>query len=189
MRFESIPLAGACLIHPDKRGDERGFFARFFCQRELREAGLMTEIAQINNSLSAERGTLRGMHYQLAPAAETKIVRCIRGALFDVILDLRPRSPTFKQWFGTTLSAENRSLLYVPKGLAHGFLTLEPNTEVLYLVDEYYAPHQERGARYNDPAFGIEWPAEPVVISDKDRHWPDFNPSYHLAEASAEAVR
>jgi len=177
MIFESTPLQGACVIELEKRGDERGFFARVFCEKEFAAQGLVTRFVQINNSLSADVGTLRGMHYQLPPASETKLVRCIRGSLWDCIVDLRPDSPTFKRWFGAELSAENRRMMYVPKGFAHGFITLEPDTEAFYLVDEFYAPELERGLRWNDPAIGIEWPAEPRVMSEKDQKHPDFGQS------------
>ena len=140
MRFEPTPLAGAVVIELDKRADERGFFARVFCEREFAEASLDTRFVQINNSLSKDRGTLRGMHYQLGEAAEVKVVRCIRGALWDAILDLRPGSATFGQSFGAELSAENRRMMYVPRGFAHGFLTLEADTEAFYLVTAFYAP-------------------------------------------------
>ena len=179
MRFTPLPLAGACLIDLEKRGDDRGFFARFFCEDEFARHGLCEKFAQINNSLTAKKGTLRGMHYQLPPAAEVKVVRCIRGALFDVILDLRPHSPTFGQSFGAELSAENRTMMYVPEGFAHGFVTLEADTEALYLVTAPYAPAAERGIRFDDPKFGIRWPVPPVELSDKDRKWPDYDPEFH----------
>jgi len=179
MKFNPTSLQGAYTIDLEKREDERGFFARFFCVNEYDQIGLDRQIVQINNSLSKDTGTLRGIHYQLAPKAETKIVRCIRGSLYDVIVDLRPDSPTFLQWFGATLSAENRTMMFVPKGFGHAFLTLEENTEALYLVTEFYSPENERGIRWNDPKIGIEWPIEPVVISDKDQNHPDFNLSYH----------
>lgn len=174
MKFEKLPLDGAYLIDLEKRGDERGFFARVFCVNEFREHGLATEFVQVNNSSSADVGTLRGMHYQLAPAAETKLVRCIKGSLWDCIVDVRPESATYGKWFGAELSAENRRMMYVPMGFAHGFITLEPDTEAFYFVDEFYAPEQERGLRWDDPKIGIEWPREPVVLSDKDRAHPDF---------------
>jgi dTDP-4-dehydrorhamnose 3,5-epimerase len=176
VHFHESPLAGAYLIELEKRGDARGFFARVFCQREFAEHGLQTTFVQVNNSSSAEPGTLRGMHYQLAPCAETKVVRCIRGALWDCIVDLRPESPTYCRWYGETLSAENRRMMYVPKGFAHGFITLEPDTEAFYLVDEFYAPQYERGIRWNDSAVGIEWPRMPQVMSDKDQAYADFCP-------------
>ncbi len=182
MRFIPTTLPGAFLIDLERRGDERGFFARAFCTHEFRRAGLVDSFVQINNSFSARRGTLRGMHYQLAPKAETKVVRCITGALFDVILDLRPGSPTFGKSFGAVLSNENRLMLYVPKGFAHGFVTLTAQVEALYLVDEVYAPDRERGLRWDDPAFAIRWPIEPVVISEKDQNHRAFDPSYHLSD-------
>lgn len=180
MLFTETPLKGAYVIDLEKRGDERGFFARVFCRREFEQHGLAPEFVQVNSSLSAERGTLRGMHYQLAPRAETKLVRCIRGALWDVMLDLRPQSPTFGNSFAAELTAENRRMLYIPKGFAHGFITLADATEAFYLVDEYYAPERERIVRWNDPKFQIDWPAKPTVLSDKDRAAPDFDPAYHL---------
>lgn len=180
MKFTETPLKGACVIELEKRGDDRGFFARFFCEREYQAHQLNPKIVQINNSLSRIKGTLRGMHYQLAPKAEDKVVRCLRGALFDAIIDLRPDSPTYLQHFTIELTAENRTMLYVPKGFAHGFLTLAEDTETFYLATEFYSPELERGVRYNDPKFGIRWPFEPAVISDKDRNHPDFNPAIHL---------
>jgi dTDP-4-dehydrorhamnose 3,5-epimerase len=178
--FNETLLRGAYVIDLEKRGDERGFFARAFCEREFGEHGLATRFVQMNNSLSADKRTLRGMHYQLAPKAETKLVRCIRGALYDVILDLRKESATFGESFGAELTAENRRMMYVPKGFAHGFVTLTDDAEALYLVDELYSPEKERGIRWNDPRFGIDWPAAPIVISDKDRGHRDFDPAWHL---------
>jgi dTDP-4-dehydrorhamnose 3,5-epimerase len=180
MIFTETPLAGAFVVDLEKRGDERGFFARAFCEREFADRGLPGRFVQINESLSAKRGTLRGMHYQLAPKAETKVVRCIRGALHDVILDLRRESPTFGRHFGAELSAENRRAMVVPKGFAHGFLTLTDDAEALYLVDEGYAPEAERGVRWDDPRFAIAWPLQPVVLSEKDRSLRDFDPAWHL---------
>lgn len=186
MNFEETPLAGAYLIDLQKIGDERGFFARAFCEREFGEHGLATHFVQMNNSLAGKRGTLRGLHYQLAPSAETKVVRCIQGALWDVIIDLRPDSPTFCRHFGADLTAENRRMMYVPKGFAHAFITLADDTEAFYFVDEVYAPELERGIRWNDPKFGIEWPLEPTVISEKDQGHPDFDPAYHLTPREAD---
>jgi dTDP-4-dehydrorhamnose 3,5-epimerase len=180
MIFNPTPLPGVFVLELEKRGDERGFFARVFCEREFAQQGLSTRFVQVNNSLSAERGTLRGMHYQLAPRAETKLVRCVRGAFYDQILDLRPDSPTFGQAFGVELTADNRRMLYVPKGFAHGFITLTDAVEAFYFADEFYAPEQERGVRYNDPRFKLQWPIAPVVLSDKDRNWRDFDPRWHL---------
>ncbi|MEI6634453.1 MAG: dTDP-4-dehydrorhamnose 3,5-epimerase [Chlamydiota bacterium] len=180
MRFTETPLHGAYLIELEKKSDERGFFARAFCVNEFARLGLETGIVQINNSLSARKGTLRGMHYQLPPMAETKIVRCLRGAFYDAIIDLRPESPTRMRWFGETLSAENRKMLYVPKGFAHGILTLEDDTEAYYLVTQFYSKDHERGLRWNDPVFRIDWPIAPAVVSEKDAAHPDFNPEHHL---------
>jgi dTDP-4-dehydrorhamnose 3,5-epimerase len=180
MIFTPTPLAGAYLIDLEKKGDDRGFFARAFCEIEFSKEGLVGQFCQVNNSLSAEKGTIRGMHYQLPPRAETKIVRCIRGSLFDMILDLRQDSPTFGHSFGAELSAENRRMMYVPKGFAHGFLTLIDDTETIYFVDEFYSPEHERGIRYNDQKFELRWPATPTVISDKDKSLPDFDPAWHL---------
>ncbi len=180
MIFTETPLAGAYVIDLEKRGDARGFFARAFCEREFAAHGLVTRFVQANDSLSAQRGTLRGMHYQLAPKAETKLVRCIRGALFDVVLDLRSESATFGKSFGAELTAENLRMMYVPKGFAHGFVTLADDTEAFYLVDEFYSPEHERGVRWNDPRFAIEWPIAPVVLSDKDRAHRDFDAAWHL---------
>ena len=180
MKFIETPLEGAYLIELEKKGDDRGFFARAFCKNEFESHNLNNNIVQINNSLSRDKGTLRGLHYQLSPKSEDKIVRCIRGSLYDVIVDLRPTSETFKQWFGTELSAENRNSLFVPRGFAHGFITLEEDTEAFYLVTEFYSPVHERGIRYNDPAFNIKWQIAPIVISEKDNNHPYFNPDYHL---------
>ena len=180
MRFVPTPLPGAFVIELDKREDDRGFFARFFCEREFAEAGLDTRFVQINNPLSKDLGTLRGMHYQLGPAAETKVVRCLHGALWDAALDLRPGSATFGQSFGARLSADNRLMMYVPRGFAHGFLTLEGDTEALYLVSAFYKPSRERGVRRDDPHFAIAWPAKPRVISEKDTQQRDFDPAWHL---------
>jgi dTDP-4-dehydrorhamnose 3,5-epimerase len=183
MKFHPTPLNGAYTIELEKRGDDRGFFARAFCQREFEAAGVPMSAVQMNNALSAKAGTLRGMHYQLPPAAEIKVVRCIRGALYDVIIDLRPDSPTFCRWFGVELTEENRLMIFVPRGFAHGLLTLADDTEAFYLVSEFYGPEQERGLRFDDPRFGVEWPRAPIEISAKDRSWPSFDPAYHGIES------
>jgi dTDP-4-dehydrorhamnose 3,5-epimerase len=180
MKFIETPLQGAFVIELERRGDDRGWFARYFCEQEYAQHQLCSKIVQANNSFSKIKGTLRGMHYQLAPKAEDKIVRCLSGSLLDVIVDLRPNSKTFLQHFAIELSGENRTMLFVPKGFAHGFLTLTEDTEALYLVTEFYSPQHERGLRYNDPKLGIRWPFEPTVVSDKDRKHPDFDPAIHL---------
>lgn len=182
MKFTPTPVQGAFLIDLDRKGDDRGFFARFFCEREFANAGLKTRFVQINTSLTSQAGTLRGMHYQLPPSAEVKVVRCLTGALFDVVLDLRPDSPTFATWFGAELNAENRTMMYVPEGCAHGFVTLVDNTEALYLVSQFYGPDEERGVRFDDPRFGVQWPIAPTEVSAKDRVWPDFDPEFHGIE-------
>lgn len=180
MKFDPSELAGAYLIELDELGDDRGFFARLFCEKEFGDQGLKTGITQINNSLSARKGTLRGMHYQLPPHAEAKIIRCLRGILYDVILDLRRDSATFGRSFGAELSAENRRMMYVPEGFAHGFITLTDDTEALYFVTAPYAPEAERGVRWNDPCFDIQWPIPPTVLSDRDAGLPDWDPAWHL---------
>lgn len=180
MIFRETPLSGAYLIELERRGDDRGFFARLYCRDEFLQHGLVADFPQVNNSLTAQKGTLRGMHYQLPPHGEDKLVRCVGGKLYDMILDLRPNSPTFGRSFGAELSAENRTMMYVPKGFAHGFQTLEENTEAIYLVSHPYAPTSERIVRWNDPTFGLEWPLEPTTLSDKDGQAPDFDPEIHL---------
>lgn len=180
MLFTKLPLEGAYTIDLDKKGDDRGFFARFFCTNEFKSHGLDDQFVQVNNSLSACKGTLRGIHYQLQPKAEAKLVRCIKGALYDVILDLRKDSSTFGQSYGCELTADNRRMMYVPKGFGHGFVTLEDDTEALYLVSEFYNPELERGIRWNDARFNIKWPVVPSVISAKDLEHADFDPEYHL---------
>jgi len=180
MRFTETPLKGAYLIDLEKHGDKRGFFARLYCEKEFGQHGLVTKFVQVNDSLNSKRGTLRGMHYQLPPSGEAKIVRCLRGSFFDVIVDLRPKSSTFLKWFGSELTAENRTMMYLPVGIAHGFLTTSDDAEVLYFLSSYYAPEQERGIRYNDPAVGIQWPFDPVILSEKDAMHPDFSPEHHL---------
>lgn len=182
MNFHYTALAGAYLIELERRGDERGFFARYFCEREFGAKGLETRFVQINNSLSTQRGTLRGLHYQLPPAAEVKVVRCVRGVLWDVIVDLRPDSPTYRKWFGAELTADNRLMMYAPRGFAHAILTLSDDAEAIYLVSTFYGAQHERGVRWNDPAIGIAWPIEPAEVSSKDAAWPDFDPQFHGIE-------
>lgn len=174
MIFTQTKLRGAFIIDLKKLEDDRGFFARTFCLNEFKDHGIDITIVQANTNLSAKKRTIRGMHYQLHPYEEDKVVRCTKGALFDVIIDLRKDSPTYKQWLGVELSEDNHRGLFVPKGFAHGFLTLKDNTEANYLVSQFYAPGAEGGIRFNDPQFGIEWPFEPIFVSDKDRNHPDY---------------
>jgi dTDP-4-dehydrorhamnose 3,5-epimerase len=174
MKFEPGTIAGSYLVSLEARGDDRGGFARSFCTEEFRKAGIEPTIVQINTSWSADKGTLRGLHYQLAPAQEGKLVRCVRGAVFDVAVDMRPDSPTFLQSFGARLDARDRLMMYSPPGCAHGYLTLTDDSEVIYSVSAAYRPELERGVRWNDPAFTVDWPIEPVVLSPKDQSWPDF---------------
>ncbi len=174
MIFNETKLKGAFIIELEKHQDDRGFFARIFCQKELEANGLIPDVAQANMSLSRTRGTLRGMHYQKSPFEETKLVRCTKGALYDVIIDLRSDSPTYKAWIGIELTADNYKMLFVPQNFAHGFITLSDDTEVTYLVSQFYSPGSELGLRWNDPKIGIQWPMEVISISEKDGNWPDF---------------
>jgi dTDP-4-dehydrorhamnose 3,5-epimerase len=174
MIFHETSLVDAKLIDLTKRGDERGFFARTFCEKEFAAQGLETRFVQQNASSSAQKGTLRGMHFQRGDDAEVKLIRCLRGAILDVIIDIRPQSPTFKKWEGFELNDKTHQMLYVPRGFAHGFITLTDDVEVTYLVSAFYAPSAEGGVRWDDPAFAIDWPMVPKVMTDKDRTWPDF---------------
>jgi dTDP-4-dehydrorhamnose 3,5-epimerase len=176
MIFHKTKLPGVVEIEMDLQQDERGFFARSWCEKEFQEHGLNPRVVQCNVSFNERKGTLRGVHYQAEPDQEAKLVRCTRGGLYDVAVDLRPQSATFMQWVGTELTAANRRALYVPEGCAHGFLTLEDKTEVFYQMSEFYHPEAARGVRWNDPAFRIVWPGTVEVISDRDRMHPDFEP-------------
>jgi dTDP-4-dehydrorhamnose 3,5-epimerase len=176
MKVREARIAGARLIEIEPAQDERGFFARIWCRRELAAHGLDVEVAQESISYNARRATLRGLHFQRAPHEETKIVRCTRGATFDVIVDLRRSSPTYLRWEGVELTAENRYALYVPKGCAHGFQTLSDDTEVLYQISSFFTPEAASGYRYDDPAFGIAWPLAVAVISARDLSWTPFRP-------------
>lgn len=171
MILTETPLAGAYVVDLKPFEDERGFFARTFDAKLLAEHGMNPQVAQANMSYNRAKGTLRGMHMQVEPALETKFVRCVRGAIYDVIVDMRPDSPTHLQHFGVELTADNRRALFVPENFAHGFQTLEDETDVFYEVSQFYTPGTERGYRHDDPAFGIEWPLEVAVISDKDASW------------------
>lgn len=172
--FVPTRLAGAFILEPEKQDDERGFFARTWCQREFEAHGLNPRLVQCSISFNKKKGTLRGLHFQAPPHEEAKLVRCTMGAIYDVILDLRGHSPTFKQHVAVVLSAENRRMLYVPEGLAHGFQTLEDHTEVFYQMSEFYVPGSAGGVRWDDPAFGIQWPAADRIISERDRSYPNF---------------
>ncbi|MFC4873658.1 dTDP-4-dehydrorhamnose 3,5-epimerase [Negadavirga shengliensis] len=175
MIFTETPLKGAYIVDIEKIEDERGFFGRSFCEREFEKQGLEKGLVQANVSFNKKKGTLRGMHYQIAPYEETKLVRCTGGAIFDVIVDLREDSPTYKKWFGVELTAGNYRMLYVPRQFAHGYITLEDNSAVNYMVSQFYAPGSERGIKYDDPQFGIKWPVEVQVISEKDNSHSYFN--------------
>jgi dTDP-4-dehydrorhamnose 3,5-epimerase len=174
MILHETKLPGVVEIELDLHSDERGFFARSWCQKEFEAEGLNGNTVQCNVSFNARKGTLRGMHYQAEPHPEAKVVRCTRGAIYDVVLDLRALSRSFKDWIGVQLTADNRHMLYVPEGCAHGFLTLEDDTEVFYQMSEFYHPELARGVRWDDPAFQISWPERVEVISERDRTYPNF---------------
>ena len=177
MRFTETPLKGAFVLEIEERKDDRGAFARTFCMKEFTDHGLKPTVAQCNLSYNYKAGTLRGMHYQIPPAVETKLVRCTRGKIYDIIVDLRPGSPTYLQHFGIELTEDNHKALYVPEMFAHGYQALTDMAEVAYQVGEMYTPNCERGIKYNDPALGLTWPMEPTVMSDKDKNWPAFVPA------------
>jgi dTDP-4-dehydrorhamnose 3,5-epimerase len=174
MKFTETKLKGAFVVEIEKLSDERGFFARSWCRKEFETHGLASRVVQANVSYNRRRGTMRGMHYQIAPYQESKLIRCTRGAIYDVIIDLRPDSPTYKQWTGVELTADNYTMFFVPQDFAHGFETLTDNTEITYQVSQFYTPGSEKGIRFDDPAFNIQWPLEVAVLSDKDRTWPGF---------------
>jgi len=174
MKFKDTKISGAFEIHLDCRFDERGFFARSWCQREFEEHGLNPNLRQCNVSFNSHKGTLRGLHYQSAPYPESKLVRCTSGAIYDVVVDLRPESPTFKEWVGIVLTSTGRNMVYVPAGCGHGFLTLEDETEVFYQMSEFYYPELARGVRWDDPTFQIVWPRGVEVICERDRTLPSF---------------
>lgn len=174
MIFNETRLKGVFVIEPEMLTDERGAFARIFCQNEFKNHGLNPIISQSSVSINTKKLTLRGMHFQKSPHAEAKLVRCSQGLIYDVIVDLRPTSPTFKAWTAIEISAHNKKMIYVPEGFAHGFQTLEDNTEVIYQMSQFYSPDHSDGFRWNDPSFNIEWPDKPKVISSKDQDYPDF---------------
>ena len=176
MNFSETKLSGVLLIEPELHADDRGSFARSFCVDDFKNVGIDFCVVQANFSFNKYAGALRGLHYQLSPFAEAKVVRCTSGALYDVVVDLRSGSPTLGQWLAIELNAKNRNSIYVPEGCAHGFQTLVDNTEVSYLMSERYVPEAASGVRYDDPAIGIEWPLAVSSVSDRDRDWPDFQP-------------
>ncbi|HUO24380.1 MAG TPA: dTDP-4-dehydrorhamnose 3,5-epimerase [Candidatus Aquilonibacter sp.] len=177
MKFRETALPGLFEIDLEPMSDERGFFARSWCRREFELHGLNPETVQCDVSYNKKRGTLRGLHYQTDPHPEAKLVRCTQGSIYDVAVDLRRDSPTFKHWVGVTLSAPKRNMIYIPEGFAHGFLTLEDETEIFYQMSEFYHPELSRGVRWDDPAFGVVWPGAVKVISERDRTYPDFESS------------
>ncbi len=174
MKFTETKLKGAFIIEVEKLEDERGFFGRSWCANEMKAHGLNTNICQANFSVNKAKATLRGMHYQVAPYQETKMVRCTRGSIYDVIIDLRTDSPTFKKWIAVELTQDNYKMIYIPEDFAHGFITLVDNTEITYLMTEFYMPRASATIRWNDPMFNVKWPLEPAYISGKDKSQPDF---------------
>lgn len=177
MIFKETRLKGAFIIEPERLEDSRGFFARAWCRRELQAVGLNPRLVQCNISFNHKKGTLRGMHYQAHPHEEAKLVRCTGGAILDVVIDLRPESPTYMEWVAVELTADNRRMLHVPENFAHGYQTLMDDAEVFYQVSQFYVPAAERGIRFDDPAFKIDWPqVDDRVISEKDKNWPDYVP-------------
>ncbi len=175
MKFAETKLKGAFIVEIEKHEDTRGFFGRAWCKNEFEQYKLKTNICQINTSKTIKKGTVRGLHYQVEPHLETKFVRCIRGSIYDVIVDLRPESPTFLQWVGVELNETNLKMIYVPENFAQGFVTLENNCEIYYLATEFYFPESERGIRYDDPAINIKWPIEIISVSKKDLNNPEIN--------------
>lgn len=174
MKFSETTLPGSYIIELEPHEDERGFFSRTFCKKKFKELGLNMDVKQCNISHNSNKATMRGLHYQAEPHMGTRLVSCIRGAIYDVIVDLRPGSNTYTQWFAAELTADNHKMLYIPEGLAHGFQTLMDDTEVFYQMSEFYYPELARGVRWNDPAFGIDWPLAEPLLSGKDRHYTDF---------------
>lgn len=176
MIFKETTLPGAYVIEPERINDHRGFFARVWCKKELQQHGLNNELSQSNIGFSYRKGTVRGLHFQRIPHAESKIVRCTRGSIFDVIVDLRPESSTYKCWFGVELSDENRKMIYVPEGMAQGYITLQDNTEINYHTSEFFNVEAASGVRFDDPVLGIQWPLAATVVSEQDRNWPLMKP-------------
>ena len=172
MQFKKSKIDGVYIISQEPRGDSRGYFTRIFAKEEFKKSGITFNIVHANRSLTAEKGTIRGLHFQKYPKQEDKLVHCVQGSIFDVALDLRKGSPTYGQWVGEILSAENKKMLLIPKGFAHAFQTLEKNCLVEYFVTQYYAPAYEKGIRWNDPSFAIDWPIKKAILSEKDQNWP-----------------
>jgi dTDP-4-dehydrorhamnose 3,5-epimerase len=189
MIFRKTALEGVYIVEPQRLEDERGFFARTWCTREFEQQGLNAGIVQASVSFNRRKGTLRGLHYQIPPSRETKLVRCTAGAIYDVVLDLRPNSGTYLRHIGATLSAENRHAIYIPAGMAHGFQTTADNTEVTYMMTDFYEPKYARGVRWNDPAFGIVWPDDERTIIERDNSYPDFGPCLARELEGASTVR
>ena len=180
MKFFETTIPGSYVIDLEKIEDSRGFFSRLYCSNEFKRLDLQNNFKQVNNSYSEYEGTLRGIHFQIKPKSEAKLVRCIKGSLFDVIIDLRKGSLTYKKWYGEILNSENRKMMYVPEGFGHAFLTLEDKTEAIYFVSEFYSPENERGLHWNDSQIEINWPIEPKIISEKDNNNPMFDDSIHI---------
>lgn len=178
MIFTETKLKGAYVIELNKIEDDRGFFARSWCKQEMDDNGLNSNVVQVNTSLSYKMGTIRGMHYQKHPFEETKLIKCTKGSIYDVIIDLRPDSPSYKRWFGIELNEENHKMLYVPEKFAHGFITLKDNSETTYFATQFFNPDAAVGLLYNDPQFNINWPIDAKVISDKDKYAPNFDESF-----------
>ena len=172
MIFEKTKIEGLYIIEPELKNDERGYFGRFFCKKELAKIGVDFDIVQINRSLNAKKGTIRGIHFQKHPKSEDKIVQCISGAFYDVAVDLRKDSPTYGQWVGIDITQDNKKMFLIPKGCGHGFQSLEDNSEMLYFLSEFYSPEYESGVRYNDPFFNIKWPIKNPLLFEKDKNWP-----------------
>lgn len=182
MQFHGTSLDGPRLVETRRIEDHRGSLARMFCERSFAEAGLEARFVQINNSTSRRRGTMRGLHYQMPPHAEAKLLRVVRGSIFNVAVDVRRGSPSFGRWFGAALDAERRLMMYTPQGFAHGCLSLTDDVEFIYLTSAFYAPAAERGLRFDDPHIGIDWPIPVTEVSDKDRAWPDLDPAFHAVD-------
>lgn len=175
MIFLKTKIKGLYIIEPELKIDERGYFARFFCKKELTKENLVFDIMQINRSFTKKKGTIRGMHFQRDPKSEGKIIQCLKGAIYDVAIDIRKNSSTYGQWVAEELTENNKKMFFIPKGFAHGFQSLKDNSEILYFVSEFYSPEYEGGIRWNDPFFNINWPVKNPILSEKDKNWPIFN--------------